>query len=115
MTNRCCIVLLCLLVWLGVPDCHSQGRMMETKMKCTLLKGITEREYSVYLPESYDKNPDAAYPVCYLLHGGNCSNTDWETYGQISTMEVYSCLKSGACRNKILVRFLELNLAQGQA
>lgn len=102
MTNRCCIVLLCLLVWLGVPDCHSQGRMMETKMKCTLLKGITEREYSVYLPESYDKNPDAAYPVCFLLHGGNCSNTDWETYGQISTM-ADSLIRAGVMEEMILV------------
>ena len=62
----------------------AQGTVTYTTMPCTLLQGITEREYTIYLPPSYATDTVRTYPVLYLLHGGNCSNIDWERYGGLS-------------------------------
>lgn len=42
-----------------------------------MLQGITEREYTIYFTDDYYLSDTCSYPVLYLLHGGNCSNTDW--------------------------------------
>jgi enterochelin esterase-like enzyme len=39
-----------------------------------------EKEYSIYLPDGYDKS-DRSYPVLYLLHGANGTHTSWPTSG----------------------------------
>ena len=56
----------------------NQGKTITKKMPCKLLKGITERDYSIYLPGSYEKETGKTYPVLYLMHGGGGSHTDWE-------------------------------------
>ena len=61
-----------------------QGKIQTLKMPCKLLKGILEREYSIYLPDSYDTNKLKNYPVLFLMHGGGGSNTDWEKLHHIS-------------------------------
>ena len=43
----------------------AQSRLVECKMESKLLG--TEKEYSIYLPDGYDKS-DRSYPVLYLLH-----------------------------------------------
>ena len=63
---------------------QGQGKMQTLKMPCKLLKGILEREYSIYLPDSYDTNKLKNYPVLFLMHGGGGSNTDWEKIHHIS-------------------------------
>lgn len=63
---------------------QGQGKMQTLKMPCKLLNGILEREYSIYLPCSYDTNKLKNYPVLYLMHGGGGSNTDWEKIHHIS-------------------------------
>lgn len=90
------------LVLAGLCDIFGQGKMINTSMPCSLLKGIMSREYSIYLPESYSRNPEKKYPVCYLLHGGNCSCTDWETYGNISAI-ADSLIQNGEMNEMILV------------
>jgi enterochelin esterase-like enzyme len=42
-----------------------------------------DRNYTVYLPASYDLNPGKKYPVLYLLHGLNGTNTDWFERGHL--------------------------------
>ena len=59
-------------------DILGQGKIQTLKMPCKLLKGISEHEYSIYLPGSYDTNKLKSYPVLYLMHGGGGSNTDWK-------------------------------------
>ena len=63
---------------------QGQGKMQTLKMPRKLLNGISEREYSIYLPSSYDTNKLKNYPVLYLMHGGGGSNTDWEKIHHIS-------------------------------
>jgi enterochelin esterase-like enzyme len=41
----------------------------------------TEMHYFVYLPPGYDYEPEARYPVAYMLHGMGGSNTEWSGYG----------------------------------
>lgn len=35
------------------------------------------RQYTIYLPKSYDVDKDRTYPVLYLLHGMSGVNTSW--------------------------------------
>ncbi len=63
----------------GAQDSNpGQGKTISKKMPCKLLTGITERDYSIYLPGSYDTETSKTYPVLYLMHGGGGSHTDWE-------------------------------------
>ena len=39
----------------------------------------THRAYTIYLPQSYDKEADRKYPILYLLHGMSGVNTSWFT------------------------------------
>ncbi len=38
-----------------------------------------ERDFAVYLPPSYLKNPNRSYPTVYLLHGINGGAAEWDT------------------------------------
>ena len=40
---------------------------MTDSIYSTVLK--THRAYTIYLPQSYDKEADRKYPILYLLHG----------------------------------------------
>lgn len=86
--------LLPLTAWCG-------SRIVHETMPCTLLPGITEREYTVCLPDGYDQG-QARYPVLYLLHGGGCSNTDWATYGRLQAV-VDSLVAAGRMQPMIIV------------
>ncbi|MBN2481704.1 MAG: esterase family protein [Bacteroidales bacterium] len=46
-----------------------------------------ERAYSVYLPQSYDRNPDRYYPVLYLLHGAGDNNLCWQNKANLSGVQ----------------------------
>lgn len=72
-----CMLLLPMMA--GAQDSNpGQGKTISKKMPCKLLTGITERDYSIYLPGSYDTETSKTYPVLYLMHGGGGSHTDWE-------------------------------------
>lgn len=42
-----------------------------------------EREYNIFLPLSYDKEPDRKYPILYLLHGMMDTNKGWSERGHL--------------------------------
>ena len=72
-TFRFSIALLLMLLPLITPAQNNnsvQGKVLTLKMPCKLLNGISEREYSIYLPGSYNTNELKSYPVLYLMHGG---------------------------------------------
>lgn len=91
-----------LFVWILSSYCGAKGRIEFRTMPCKMLQGISEREYTVYLPDGYDDSPNTYYPVCYLLHGGNCSNTDWETFGRLSAVSD-SLIEAGVMERMIVV------------
>ncbi|WP_253952457.1 alpha/beta hydrolase-fold protein [Xylanibacter muris] len=76
--------------------------MEECKLPCRLLNGFTEWDYSVCLPDSYDKNKDRRYPVLYLLHGGGCPHTQWEEHGGLTAL-VDELVNDGDMEEMIIV------------
>lgn len=44
----------------------------------------TERRLTVYLPPEYEREPQARYPVLYLLHGANADETAWHRLGRVN-------------------------------
>lgn len=91
----------CMLVCFSMTA-FAGGRVEYKTMPCRLLQGITEREYTVYLPPDYDTDTQRSYPVLYLLHGGGCSNTDWETYGGLCHL-ADSLIACGAMERMVIV------------
>ena len=78
------------------------GRLESRAMPCKLLKGISEREYSIYLPGSYDENSSQRYPVLYLMHGGGETHTDWQRKGGLRQL-ADSLIDCGATAEMIIV------------
>ena len=97
-----CIMLMTSMVAAQGTNPKRPGRTEMKKMPCHLLSGITERDYAIYLPGSYDEEPLRQYPVLYLMHGGGGSHTDWERANQLShvTDSLISC---GAIDDMIIV------------
>ena len=62
------------------------GRMEQRQMPCKLLKGIDNRDYSIYLPGSYEEDTLRQYPVLYLMHGGGGAHTDWQKHSHLQEM-----------------------------
>lgn len=83
------------------------GKVIRTTMPCKILQGISEREYSIYLPDNYESDTSRKYPVLYLLHGGGCSNTDWESYGNLK--HVADSLIDGGMAKKMIIVCAEAN------
>lgn len=78
------------------------GKFLSLKMPCKLLNGITERDYSIYLPGSYESDSLRRYPVLYLMHGGGGSNTDFEHFNHLSQV-TDSLIDAGAVKDLIIV------------
>ena len=78
------------------------GRTLSLKMPCKLLKGVTERDYSIYLPGSYKGDSLRRYPVLYLMHGGGGSHTDFERFHHLSSL-MDSLIDCGAVKDMIVV------------
>lgn len=62
---------------------QNSSQLEEKTMPCQLLEGITEREFSIYLPKEYGQDTLKRYPVLYLMHGGGESNTVWQQWGHL--------------------------------
>ena len=74
------VLLLCLFV--AQPVLAQGGRVVEDTLHTIALEGnllgdSPDRSVIVYLPPSYDENPDRRYPVMYLLHGYTMNDRWW--------------------------------------
>ena len=78
------------------------GKFLSRKMPCRLLSGVTERDYSIYLPGSYESDSLRSYPVLYLMHGGGGSHTDYERYHHLSLV-ADSLTDTGVIKDMIIV------------
>lgn len=52
-----------------------QSKIMTDSIHSDILNAV--RRYTVYLPASYETQPQRTYPVLYLLHGMSGVNTSW--------------------------------------
>jgi enterochelin esterase-like enzyme len=77
------LILFILLIYLGVYPAFSQkGSKERIKVHSTALEGNligdpADRDVTVYLPPSYQSNPDMRYPVLYMLHGFTDTDSKW--------------------------------------
>lgn len=59
-------------------------------------------KYNVILPSSFNVDPSTKYPVLYLLHGADGSNTDWCNGGNAASV-VQEYIKSGKLPEIVVV------------
>lgn len=61
-----------------------------------------DRDYTVYLPKSYEQDKERAYPVLYLLHGMTDTNRHWYERGHVQDVadQVFA---AGEAREMIIV------------
>lgn len=90
-----------LLVLFSPVESMAGCKVEHKTMPCSILPGISEREYTVCLPDGYEKSQEK-YPVLYLLHGGGCSNTDWTQFGRLQQV-VDSLVTAGKMQKMIIV------------
>ncbi len=72
-----------------------QSRIVTDSIYSQVLKA--HRAYNVFLPASYDKNPDKKYPILYLLHGMLGTNTDWSERGHVKDVMDQLVASGEAC------------------
>jgi hypothetical protein len=78
----------------------SQGKVLSKQViKSTILK--RDVNYTVYLPEGYEKN-ERNYPVTYLLHGYGDSDDGWVQFGEINRL-ADAAIKEGKIAPMIIV------------
>ncbi len=77
------ILLLLIIIFLSVPFARAQkGTKERIKVYSAAIEGNligdpAERDVTVYLPPSYQSNPDGRFPVLYMLHGFTDTDAQW--------------------------------------
>ncbi|EAZ83200.1 alpha/beta hydrolase [Algoriphagus machipongonensis] len=79
MKKLSAVFLVSILAFQLYAQAQSAGKIEFSSMPSEIL-GV-DREFAVYLPKSYQNNPDKKYPVLYLLHGGGDTHTAWPEKG----------------------------------
>jgi S-formylglutathione hydrolase FrmB len=82
------ITLLLLTALLAVSVASAQfggwGPQSRVETKTIHSKALNaDREYSIFLPKSYDTDKDRKYPILYLLHGMMDTNKGWYERGHV--------------------------------
>ncbi len=79
-------LILSLLIVGAVLSAYAQpGRVRSRTETKTIESTILHagRSYDIYLPVSYDVDPDRKYPILYLFHGVSGTNKDWFERGHL--------------------------------
>ncbi|MDR1623386.1 MAG: esterase family protein [Tannerellaceae bacterium] len=79
-------IFISLLIVCSISSASAQLDRARSKIKSkTIHSNVlnTGRNYNIYLPISYDLNPNKRYPILYLLHGLNGTNKDWFERGHL--------------------------------
>lgn len=74
-------MLLSLNIYAQMPGWGPQSKVITDSIESKSLNAL--RHYNVYLPKSFDSEPDKTYPVLYLLHGLMDTNMGWTMRGHI--------------------------------
>lgn len=61
------------------------------------------RNYSIYLPKSYESNQDRKFPVLYLLHGMMDDHTGWTEKGRVVEIANQAIDAGDACEMIIIM------------
>lgn len=77
-----------------------QSRVVTDSIDSRVLGAV--RRYNVYLPKSFDAEPNRQYPVLYLLHGLMDTNYGWTMRGHIQDV-MDQLTASGEAQEMIVV------------
>ena len=95
--KRKALVLL-VLALIALPVVAQQGARSKVETKSLFSKVLNaEREYTIYLPKSYDVNTDKKYPILYLLHGMTDTSTQWYNRGHLKDVMDLLTASGEAC------------------
>lgn len=72
-----------------------------------------ERQYTVFLPKSYDLEPGRQYPILYLLHGMMDTNTGWYERGHVKDVMDQLVASGEACEMIIVTPDAGGNVFEG--
>lgn len=77
------LVLLAVLL-IAMPALAQRRAQSKIETKSIFSKVLNaDREYTVYLPKSYEANQDRKYPILYLLHGLSDTGSGWYERGHL--------------------------------
>lgn len=81
-------IVLSTIVCCLVANMYAQDwkRTPESKIETQIIHSNllnTEREYSIFLPKSYEVDTEKTYPILYLLHGMLDTNKGWHERGHV--------------------------------
>lgn len=77
--------LACVLALAAAPFAQAHAQTRGRVVADTLWSGAlgTRKELRIYLPPSYDAQPERRFPVVYFLHGWTGSERDWVEAGRL--------------------------------
>jgi len=95
----------------GLSAIAQEGQIVRETVHSPSLEGnllgdSPDRQVTIYLPPSYDAEPDRRYPVVYLLHGYTGNNELWTGGSYISgdiRISMKNWLNTGRVKEMILV------------
>ena len=99
-----------------------EGRIVRETVHSPSLEGnllgdSPNRPVTIYLPPSYDTNPEMVYPVVYLLHGYTGNNELWTGGSYVKGVNIVNSMKSwlkeGKVKEMILVMPNSYNKLRG--
>ena len=72
-------LIFCLSVYQAIAQTGTKERIKihSKALEGNLIGDPAEREVTVYLPPSYQKNPESRFPVLYMLHGFTDTDSQW--------------------------------------
>jgi len=72
-------LLICLSVYQAMAQSGTKERIKihSVALEGNLIGDPAERDVTVYLPPSYQKNPESRFPVLYMLHGFTDNDSQW--------------------------------------
>jgi len=91
-------LILLAIVLIALPVFSQQRAQSKVDTKAIFSKVLNaEREYTIYLPKSYETNKDKKYPILYLLHGMTDTSTQWYNRGHLKDVMDLLTASGEAC------------------
>ncbi len=72
-----CLICLCSYATLAQKGNKERIKLHSVALEGNLSGDPSDRDVTVYLPPSYQSNPDNRYPVLYMLHGFTDTDSQW--------------------------------------
>lgn len=99
------LIIFFLCFFLVLPASAQFVREPESTVKTETIRSEVlnaDRDYTIFLPKSYNANPDKKYPILYLLHGMLDTNKGWYERGSLKDV-MDQLVASGEASEMIIV------------